>query len=103
MTIKVVQGLVGLSKTDSGVGQTSLQNSSNIVNVVTSASQVQPRAQDAALTSIRAQRTSDSVRIRDAGEAKEVAKEVAEKIKESDDPESAHSSLTPVSAREHFV
>lgn len=100
MTIKVVRGLVQRDKSENvhdAKAQVKLQR-----DAATSSGRVV--SSDAAVSNVRLAKVPESVdRVRDPKEARRLAENVTELIREREESVEEHHKLTPVYAREHFL
>ena len=107
MSIKVVRGIVGESKTTDPTNQLhQVQNqgiTTSQANLI-AASKATILANEAVNVNLRTQRTaSTGERIKDSKEAREVADKVAEQVRTDEKAVDAHDGLSTISSKAHFV
>ena len=112
MGIKVVQGLIGgppvqandSSSTNHQNATQSAQAGLQAVIRASSAVSSVVATSEAVISSVRTTKAAGSgvEKLRDPEQAKNLAENIADRIRDNDDGLDAHSDLEPISAREHF-
>lgn len=115
MAVKVVQGLIGSPKTEiksnpltqvdnQSLTEQSLRQANSAATANTAVSASRSLNNDAVITTLRSSRqTSSGEKIRDPKVAREVADDVAQRIRDNPESVDAHGGLKGASAREHLL
>jgi len=114
MGIKIVQGLIGTTPVAAGDtrASTNQQNATQsaqaglqaVIRAATAVTSSALATSEAVISSVRTNRSANSgiEKLRDPQQAKELAENVADRIRDGETGLEAHSDLEPISAREHF-